>query len=270
MEIFEIFHWTDNGETRKIHGVDPLMPFPMGSGAAALVVLGLGIVAGLTTTVAGVGGGLVLTLALSPLVGPHAALAVAAVPLVLGNAHRMFLFRRYIDRRVVTRIGIGIVPGVAIGTWLINALSPAALQTLLLITVALAALRELSGKWVERVGGHRLLIPGGVALGFTSASAGAGGLIAGPLLLAANLRDAQLVAAAATIGVIVNTTRVTTYTTTGLLAPAHLPTGAVLTLALILGNTLGHRLRPHLTPRTLHATTWLVILTATTLALAGV
>ena len=245
------------------------MPFPMGSGAAALVVLALGIIAGLTTTVAGVGGGLVLTLALSPLIGPHAALAVAAVPLVIGNAHRVVLFRRYVDRGVVTRIGLGIVPGVIVGTWLVGALSPAALQLLLIATVALAVLRELSSKWLDKLGGHHLLVPGGAALGFTSAAAGAGGLIAGPLLLAANLRGPQLVAAAATIGVIVNTTRVTTYAATGLLDPTHLPTGAILTLALILGNTLGHRLRPHLGPRTLHASTWLVIVLASGLALAG-
>src|SRR5687767_13036298 len=66
-----------------------------------LVVIGLGLVAGSTTTIAGVGGGVVLTLALSPILGPHVALAVTALPLVLGNAHRLLAFRAHVDRRIV-------------------------------------------------------------------------------------------------------------------------------------------------------------------------
>jgi uncharacterized membrane protein YfcA len=162
------------------------------------------------------------------------------------------------------------VPGVVVGTWLVGSLSDEALYMLLVVAVGVAAARELGGAWVRRIDGRPLLIPGGFTLGFASAASGAGGLIAGPLVLAAGLRGEALVAAAATIGVVVNAARVAAYGAAGMLDLALLPAGVVLTVGLILGNAAGQRLRPHLGPRALHASTWFVIATASALALAGI
>src|SRR5688572_1452872 len=61
----------------------------------ALVVL-LGIAAGFLTTVAGMGGGLLLVTALAVVWGPHVALPVTSLALLVGNLHRLALYRRHL------------------------------------------------------------------------------------------------------------------------------------------------------------------------------
>ena len=63
-------------------------------------VVFLGLLAGILTTIAGQGGGLMLLLACSSMLGPHAALAVTAPALLFGNLHRSILLRGHIDRSV--------------------------------------------------------------------------------------------------------------------------------------------------------------------------
>ena len=62
------------------------------------LVVPLGIFAGALTTIAGIGGGLVITLVLAAVWEPHLALAVSAPALLLGNVHRLLLLRAEIDR----------------------------------------------------------------------------------------------------------------------------------------------------------------------------
>jgi uncharacterized membrane protein YfcA len=233
-----------------------------------LLVIVLGVVAGSTTTIAGAGGGVVLTLALAPILGPHAALAVTALPLVLGNAHRAITFRAHIDRRIVGAIAVGIVPGVVAGALLVNALSERQVHILLGAALALAILRELG--WLRLRPRSSVLVPGGFTLGFTSAAAGGGGLVAGPLVLATGLRGKALVAAIAAIGVVVNASRVVAYGAGGMLELAHLPVVLVLAASILAGNVVGERVRGHLSDRGLHATTWLVMLACLGLTIAGV
>ena len=71
----------------------------------------LGVLAGILTTVAGLGGGMVLMLALSLLTSPTVALAATAPALLAGNLHRSVMFRGQVDRRVATSFAAGAFPG---------------------------------------------------------------------------------------------------------------------------------------------------------------
>ena len=75
----------------------------------------LGAAAGLLTSIAGQGGGLLLLIACSMLDGPHAALAMTAPALLCGNAHRAWLHRRTIDWPIALRLIVGGLPGAIIG-----------------------------------------------------------------------------------------------------------------------------------------------------------
>jgi uncharacterized membrane protein YfcA len=232
-----------------------------------LLVVGLGLIAGSMTTIAGVGGGVVLTLALAPILGAHVALAVTALPLVLGNAHRLVAFRAHVDRKIVGALALGIVPGVIVGAALVNALSERQVQILLALALGLAIVRELG--WLRLRPRAGLLVPGGFALGFASAAAGGGGLIAGPLVLAAGLRGDAFVAAAAAVGVVVNVARVVAYYAGGMLELGDLPLGLVLAAAIIAGNVLGERVRSHLGAKALHRASWAVIAICVCLTVSG-
>src|SRR5437763_7963450 len=97
-----------------------------------LALAALGLAAGLLTTLAGQGGGLFLLLATSAVLGPHAALALTAPALLVGNAHRALLLRRSVDRRVAARMIVGALPGALVGGALAGVIPSGALRALLL------------------------------------------------------------------------------------------------------------------------------------------
>src|SRR4051812_31924874 len=111
-----------------------------------LAFAGLGLLAGILTTLAGQGGGLFLLLALSVLVGPHEALAITAPALLLGNLHRALLFRTFIDRGIAGRVIAGAIPGAFIGGLLAGAMPAWVLQVMLVGLTFLSIARAL--KWL--------------------------------------------------------------------------------------------------------------------------
>src|SRR6188472_908814 len=102
----------------------------MASGQIVVFLL-LGLVAGVLTTIAGQGGGLLLLLACSALLGPHEALAVTAPALLLGNLHRSTLLRAHIDRTIALPVIAGAVPGALVGGMLAGITPAWALRVLL-------------------------------------------------------------------------------------------------------------------------------------------
>ena len=71
--------------------------------------------AGLLTTVAGLGGGILMLLAVSLATDPKVALVATAPALLAGNLHRAFLFRGDVDRRVARAFALGAFPGSVLG-----------------------------------------------------------------------------------------------------------------------------------------------------------
>ncbi|MEM9453591.1 MAG: sulfite exporter TauE/SafE family protein [Myxococcota bacterium] len=231
------------------------------------IVIPLGIVAGALTTVAGVGGGLVITLALAALWDPHAALAVTAPALLLGNVHRLWLFRRDVDRTVALRLAAPAVVGATAGGLVTAAVPDGPLRWLLLGVTALAFARECG--WISPPGRGVWLVGGGLLVGVLTATTGGGGLLLAPLMLAAQLRGATFIATGALVASSIHVARLVTYGGTGLLGPAELPVALVTGLAILLGNTAGRRLRPRLGDRMCHQLTWIVLVGGLLLALLG-
>ena len=91
----------------------------------ALTVL-TGIAAGLITTVAGMGGGLLLLLVLAVISGdPVQALVVTSPALLLGNGHRLWRYRHDVDRATALPLARGAVP-TALGVGMLTAQAPVA------------------------------------------------------------------------------------------------------------------------------------------------
>ncbi len=232
-----------------------------------MVVLPLGLLAGALTTVAGLGGGMMLVLALSLLWGPQTALAVTAPALLVGNLHRLLLFRASVDRAIAWRFAAGAVPAAFAGGLAVVALPPVVLHVLLVGVASFAVVRELG--WLGWRPPANAVVPAGAVAGLVTATTGGGGLLVAPMLLATGLRGEAFVATGAAVAIAMHVGRIAAYGAGGLVDTATLGYSALLAAAIFAGNLLGRRARAHLTERTTMRITWGTLAVAMVLALAG-
>ena len=205
-----------------------------------MLLLGvLGVGAGALTTVAGVGGGLVLLLALSLALDPVTALACTAPALVVGNVHRTLLVRRSIDRPIALRFVAGALPGSVLGAFVAGVVPPDVVRWLLVASTALSVVRAVGApRWRVTA---RVMSPAGLTIGALTGSTGGAGMLAGPLLLAAGLSGDAYVGTAAACGTALQAGRMIGYGLAGLFTADRLALSLVLTVAIVAGNQLGRR-----------------------------
>lgn len=227
----------------------------------------LGVLAGGLTTVAGMGGGVMLVLALSLVASPVEALAITSPALLIGNLHRVAVGRRAIDRAVARPFVLGALPGSLLGGLVAVAVPPALLQALLLLTTAMALARAL-GWWSFRPRAAAL-VPAGAAIGAAAATTGSAGLLVAPLIHAAGLTGARYVATTSAAAVSMHLSRILAYGVGGHVTAATLLGSAALALAILVGNGAGELVRRRLTARAAVRLELAVLLACVALALAG-
>lgn len=221
--------------------VDPeLLALPAYSGA-------LGIAAGLLTTSSGFGGGMLITLGLSVVVGPADALAIGAPALLVGHAHRAVGMRASMDRRAVVAFCLGGVPGAVLGAWTLVSLPPSAIWGILLLATLLGV-AEFSGK-IPRKFGRRMLGPGAFGIGWLAAAAGVGGILLPPVMLSAGLSGTAFVATAAAGSVAISGVRIIAYGAADMFSKDILVLSGVVAVGVMLGNVLGLRVLAIMTPQ---------------------
>ncbi len=233
-----------------------------------LLLSGLGLFAGALTTLAGLGGGMIYLLALSLIWEPARALAVTAPALFFGNLHRLVLLRRHVDRPKAKAFALGAVPGAVLGG-LISAWVPALLIRGLMVAMTLLAVGRALMRWRLRVPSG-LMVPAGASIGALTGASGGAGLLVAPLLLSAGLVGEVYVATGAVCGVAMHSGRILGYGAAGLFDQAVLVDAGVATLAILLGNLLGQRLRALTARLPEGALEYGVLLGAVLLAVAGV
>lgn len=232
------------------------------------LVLPLGLAAGALTTIAGLGGGMMLVLVFSFVWDVPTALAVSAPALLLGNLHRVWLFRRSVDRRLAANLALGALPASFVGGLLAVVVPAWVLHWLLVATTAFAIAKQLGFVTVSKRPSR--MVPVGIGAGFLTATSGGGGLLVAPVLLASGLRAEAYVATGAVIAVAMHIGRIGAYGFGGLIDGESLLTSAALAVAIIFGNALGKGARPSITEGTKLRIAWGAMATAVVLALAGV
>ncbi len=213
----------------------------------APTLLAVGLVAGGLTTLAGMGGGLLMLALISVLFGPMEALIWTAPGLLLGNAHRLYLFRRQAPWRLLAPVVLGVVPVALLGAWLAARVPTVLLGLLLLLAVALSVGKSLGwmrweppASWGIGVG----------ALGGVFGAVGSGaGAIVGPFFVARGLSGPRYVAALAALGVSLHATRWAGYALGG--SAEGLGPGLVLAAGVWLGNLAGRSLGERIQGRSL-------------------
>jgi uncharacterized protein len=201
----------------------------------------LGILGGALTTVAGMGGGLTMVVALSLFLSPVEAFAITAPALLAGNIHRMQMYRDQLPWAEAWPVALGAMPAALAGGLLATTVPDAALQGLIVLVASLALVQAIF-RLTMRPSKRWSPVAGALA-GFVSATTGGGGVILGPFLLSRGLTGPAYVAAAATAAASVHVFRVISYHLGGAGTARTLALGAGLAVLLTLGNLLGDRLR---------------------------
>ncbi|WP_170319804.1 TSUP family transporter [Polyangium spumosum] len=200
-----------------------------------------GVLAGVLTTMAGLGGGILLLLGLSVVWGPAAALASTAPAMLFGNLHRLWLLREEFDRPSAKAFAWGAVPGSFVGGLMTAWMPEVVLRWLMLVMTAAAMGRALGVfTWRPRAAA---MAPAGLGIGVVSATAGGAGLLVGPLFMAAGLSGKRFVGTIAAAAVALHAGRVAAYGLGGMMSRETMVRAVLLTVALMGGNVIGLWLR---------------------------
>lgn len=201
----------------------------------------LGITGGALTTVAGMGGGLTMVVVLSLFLSPVEAFAITAPALLVGNLHRIRMYRDQVPWHEARPLVLGAMPAAIAGGLLATALPDAVLQGLIVLVAGLAL-----GRAVFKIAlqpGRRWNPVAGALAGFVSATTGGGGVIMGPFLLSRGLTGRAYVATGACAAVAIHVFRVISYHLGGAGTSRTLLLGGALAALLAVGNLLGDRIR---------------------------
>ncbi len=210
-----------------------------------------GLVAGLITTVAGIGGGIVLIALLSGFLDPRTVVGLTAPVLAVGNASRVAMFRRRLDAEAVIWVLAGAVPTALLGAFLLKDLPARAIQVgmavLLLgfVTVELARRLRRRGRGVavhdapEEPIAAWFGLPVGLVLGGLSAVVGGAGPISAPYLHARRLTKGDFAATNAATNGTVHAIKTGVFALTGVLTLASAPASALAAATVIVGNRVG-------------------------------
>lgn len=223
----------------------------MPASPAELALIPLGILAGALTTLAGLGGGLILVATLALLFDARTALAITAPALMIGNLHRSILYRRHVATDVAMRVAGGGFVGALLFGWFALRCPDLLLRVLLLSATALALAKVLG--FVELTIERRFLAPMGFVVGAVTATSGGGQALLAPTLLSVGLSGEVYVSTAATCALMVHVGRVIAYGSGGAMDGRTLARAGALAAFVLVGNLLGSRLRPRLHVSTLRA-----------------
>lgn len=213
-----------------------------------IMLLGVGLLAGVLTTIAGMGGGLFLLAVLGARTDPHTALAWVTPALLLGNLHRSWIYRAEVDRGVARRVLLAAGPPSLLAALGVELLPALLLRVLLVGVAALGVVALLLPRPAQlpRAAQAALAALGGLV----SATSGGAGVMLGPVLLSAGLRARAYVASMAVVAVALHLTRLLAFGLNGRMDAQALGSGLALALAVMAGNRLGDGLLPRLGART--------------------
>jgi uncharacterized membrane protein YfcA len=232
-----------------------------------LLVLLCGLVAGAVSTLVGQGGGLLALLALSAALGPREALVMSAPALAVANIHRAWMYRDFLARAVVSRLAAAVLPAsVLAGAFAVHA-PTALLRGLLLGATALALGRGLG--WVRLRVPSGVYTPAGLVIGAFGATSGGAGVLLTPVLISAGLTGEALAGSTAAVALALNGGRLVGYAVGGSFVPSMVSNALTMTVSLLVGNLLGHRLRGVVDPRRLHGFELGAMALAAALVLSG-
>jgi uncharacterized protein len=211
--------------------------------------LELGAVAVLTSVVSGamgMAGGMLLLAVMLLGLEPAVAIPVHGVVQLVSNASRAFFLRKHVRWDAVWRFCWPLLPGGALGIWLLGYV-PASASRIAIGAFVLAATWLKSFFSIAKGDAARRALPlGGALVGLFSTLVGATGPLLGPFILALELSGPSTIATMASCQIFQHGSKVLLFGVRGFDLLAYLTPCALLCLCAIAGSAIGTRLLDHI------------------------
>ncbi len=193
-------------------------------------------------SVGGFAGALLMSIAISPVLGIKLAVPLVSVAMVVSHGMRVYLFRRSVDWPLYALLISVALPFILLGVYAYVSLSEAVvglfLGSLLLITLPLR--RYLKNKQVPVPRSAIGLVA--VPYGFLSGASFGVGMMLGPFLLGAGLTGEALVATLAVQGFTLNLIKTIAFGISPLLGLREIMLGIGMGLCTFPGHYIGHKI----------------------------
>lgn len=185
-----------------------LFQFDLATYASIMAVC---FIASALSGMSGMGGGVIISIFIAPIVGVEAIVPLLSVSMLLANMSRVWVYFHALDWRMSLKLATTAVPGVIVGSlFYVNAQSSVVGIVLGLVLILSVPLR----RWFNK---RKIYVSNGalVAFGFpfgalSGTSIGAGMLIV-PMLLGAGLSGPALLATDALVAVAMNATKIVVF-----------------------------------------------------------
>ncbi len=193
-------------------------------------------------SIGGFAGALLLSIAISPVIGIKITVPLVAVVMVVSHGMRAMVFRDRVDWKIFALIFCVAFPFILLGVYTYVGLSEAGvglfLGTMLLITLPLR--RYLKNREIKlpRAAIGMVAIP----YGFLSGASFGVGLILGPILLGTGMSGQTLIATLAVQGFMLNLIKAVAFGLSPLLGFREIALGIVLGLCTFPGHYVGRRI----------------------------
>lgn len=199
--------------------------------------------------------------------GSTRALVTTAPALLIGNVHRLWLYRDRLDRRVAGLFIAGALPGALIGGLLAVAVPLVAIHALMVFATALAVARALELFTFRPP--SAAIAPAALGIGALCATSSGAGLLTSPVLLAAGLTGEAYIATSSATAAAMHLGRLSGYGLGGIVTIQALTQAGVLGASILVGNLIGDRARGLLTAKSSRTIEITTLVACVTLAIAG-
>lgn len=204
-----------------------------------LAVIGVAaFVAGTCSGMTGFGGGLLLPPILAPILGVQHVVPVLSFAMLITNAHRLVLYWKHANLKLIGIVLVTVVPAVVLGTSIYLGMPPdmiaIVLGSFLLLSIPVG--RFLAKRRIQ-LGPVGLSLAGG-CFGIISGTTPGAGMLMVPVLLGAGLVGEAFLATDASISIAVNLTKAVIFNQLGGLPLGLLAIGLVIGACTVPGNYL--------------------------------
>lgn len=228
-----------------------LLSLPDVSLLQVAIIAATAFIASIIGGMAGYGTGLLLPLALVPVIGGEATVPVIAVTALFTNASRALAMRHAIDwRKVAIMLPLALPMTVLAASLFARLDNRGATLVIGAVLIALVPLRRLLKGAGFRLAGFPLAVSGGI-YGFVTGGSTGAGVILVSFLMAAGLAGPGVIATDAAISIVIGLAKASTFASLGALPPSLVIFALLVGLATVPGAFVAKRILDHL-PLRLH------------------
>ncbi len=201
----------------------------------ALLIAGVALAASIITAIAGVGGAIVLSFVLTPVLGAAALVQTISVAMLINNMTKVNVFRKGIDWSQCLYVVACSAPGCVIGSLIYSQLSEWTITVVLgvfLIGIVIAKwlIPEDAGIWPKPVVGIASFVYGAL----TGTTIG-GGILLLPILMGTGLRGMPLIGTDAACGLAMHLVKTIVFGSNGVLTAQYAVVGVLIGVVMIPG-----------------------------------